>query len=116
MLGTRSVYACRASAQEQRARTGPGNGKGRGPKSSPSIRVVLRRALADDGLLDEELTTGEAAEVVVLDVDAGRAVGDILGQQPADDGAHHEAMARVAIGLEEARDLVDWTEHGVGIG
>src|SRR5450756_412778 len=116
MLGTCSVYACRASTQEQRARTRPGNGKGRGPKSSPSIRVVLRRALADDGLLDKELATGEAAEVVVLDVDAGLAVSDVLGQQPADDGAHHEAMARVTVGLEEARDLVDWTEHGMGVG
>src|SRR5450759_2226817 len=104
MLGTCSVYACRASVQEQRAHTGPGNGKGRGPKSSPSIRVVLRRALTDDGLLCQQLATGKAAEVVVFDVNAGLAVGDILGQQPADDGAHHEAMARVAIGLEEARD------------
>src|SRR5450830_780262 len=101
MLGTCSVYACRASAQEQRARTRPGNGIGRGPKSSPSIRVVLRRDLPDDGLLDKELATGEAAEVLVLEVSAGLAVGDELSQQPADDGAHHESMARVTVGVEE---------------
>src|SRR5664280_3621062 len=94
----------------------PRNARGRELKSSPSIRAVFDETLADDSLLGQELATGEAAVVVVFDVDAGLAVCNVLGQQPADDGAHHEAVARVAVGLEEARDLVDGTENRVSIG
>ena len=71
----------------------PRNARGRELKFYPSIRAVLRRALTDDSLLGQELAKGEAAEIVMFDVDAGLAVGDVLGQQSAYNRTHHEAMS-----------------------
>ena len=55
----------------------------KGEDGSPLPRFVqcYEVTLTDHGLLDEQLATGEAAEVVMLDINAWLTVDDVFGQQ-----------------------------------